>query len=890
MLRTLMSRIVSTIRRQRVEREFDEELQSHLQMLTERFIRRGMEPGEAYYAARRQFGHVTQMKEELHERQSLPRLDVIVRDFRHGARQLRKARGFTASAAFTLALGIGASTAIFAVLDAVVLKPLPFAAPDRLMAVSSLEHRAGAPVRINRDLSYPNFLDFRARNQVFEHLVSYRQSRFTLTDTLPAIQVAGQIVSWDLFPCLGVQPKLGRGFLPEEEKPATRTVVLSHALWTSRFGADPEIAGKKIHIDGRLYTVAGVAPARFRFPVDTSDVQLWTTISDDATVSEFTPLIEQRGARVITVVGRLRPGITPEQAQAQMDQIAAALAKDYPDENKNIAATSIEPEMERLVGHTRQPVWILFGAVTLVLLIACANVANLLLARSADRAREFALRTALGASRAALVWQMLAESLILGALGAAGGVLLTQAAVRFVLPLAGEDLPIPRVFDTGVDLRVLAFSIAAALLTAVLFSLAPAVQLLRVELTGALKAGAANIALGQPRLRSALVIGQITIGLILLAGAELLMVSFLNLAGRDTGFRADHLLTFDIGLSSTRYTNAGEVAFCARLLEKLKAIPGVHSAATGMPLPLEGHQMSVSFDIEERPAAPPDRPHSDIAIVTPGYFGTMRIPVLRGRDFSDRDDANAPRVLVVNEAFARKFFPGEDGIGKRVVSGATNGKEGTPTREIVGIVGNALQAPWGADPDPIYYFPYRQLSWGIGTIILRTDLPPLELQSAAQAALASLDREAPMYRVRTGEERSAMAFALQRFLMVLAASFAGIAMALTIVGLHGLLSYAVAKRRREIGLRMALGAARREVLGLVLRQAGGLVVVGLILGLAGAAVVQRSLASMLFGIRPGDPAFILIAGGLVVVAGLAAAYAPAVRAASVDPAQALRSE
>lgn len=300
--------------------------------------------------------------------------------------------------------------------------------------------------------------------------------------------------------------------------------------------------------------------------------------------------------------------------------------------------------------------------------------------------------------------------------------------------------------------------------------------------------------------------------------------------------------------------------------------------------------MSVSFDIEERPAPAPDRPHSDMAIVTPGYFGAMGITLLRGRDFSQRDDSQAPRVVVVNDAFARKFFPGEEVIGKRIKPGATNGKEGMQMREIVGVVGNAKQAAWTAEPDPIYYFPYQQLSWGIGTIVLRTALPPLELESVARAALMSLDREAPMYQVRTGQERSAMAFALQRFVMVLTSSFAGIALVLTVVGLYGLLSYTVARRRREIGLRIALGAARGEVLGLVLRQAARLILVGLILGLAGAIGAQRLLESALFGIRPGDPVFIMMAAGLLLIAGLAAAYLPAVRAASVDPMQALRSE
>ena len=792
-----------------------------------------------------------------------------------------------ASAALTLALGIGASTAIFAVLDAVVLRPLPFAQPDRLMAFCSLDRR-GTPHPTN--LSYPNFLDFRAHNQVFEHLVSYRDTGFTLTDSLPAIQAPGEVVSWDLFPMLGVQPELGRGFIADEEKPGAHAVVLSHGLWMSHFGGDRNIPGRRIHLNGRVYTVAGVAPPGFRFPVDNPAAQLWTTLADDSVVSEFTPLTEQRGARVMDAIGRLKPGVTPQQAQTQMDQIAGGLAEQYPDDNKNVAKTLVQPEMERLSGKTSQPLWILLGAVLLVLLIGCANVANLLLARSTDRAREFALRTALGASRGALLRQLLAESLIVGLLGAAGGLALAEAALRFILPLAGERLPVPRLFDSAIDLRVMAFSTMAALFTTVLFTLAPAAQVLRAELSGVLNESAATIARGHHRLRSALVVGQITLGLVLLVGAELLMASFVRLAGHDPGFRADHLLTFDIGLSSTRYTNAGEIAFSDRLLERMKTIPGVRAAAASMPLPLEGHQMSISFDIEERPAAAPDRPHSDMSIVTPGYFAAMGIPLRKGRDFTQRDDAKAPRVLVVNEAFARKYFPGEEVIGKRIQPGATNGKEGAQMREIVGVVGNAKQAPWTVEPDPIYYFPYKQLSWGIGTIVLRTELPPLALEPSARAVLMSLDREAPMFQVRSGEERSSAAFALPRFLMVLMGSFAVVALLLTIVGLYGLLSYAVARRRREIGLRMALGAGRTDVLGMVLGQAMRLVAVGLVLGLSAAAGTGRLLASIVTGTDTADAGFLALAGSLMVLTSLAAAYWPARRAASVEPMQALRTD
>ena len=883
MLRTLLSRIRGTFERDRQDDEFEEEAGVHLEMLTRRFIERGMTPQDASDAARRQFGRVIRVREDLRARRALPGIDAMAGDFRHAFRQLRRSPGFAAAAAATLALGIGASTAVFAVLDAVVLRPLPYAEPGRLMAFRSIDRR-GTPHPTS--LSYPNFVDFRAGTKVFERLVSYRDSRFTLTDSMPAIQVLGEIVSWDLFQLLSVQPALGRGFAQEEERAGTHVVVLAHSLWQSRFGSDPQIAGKRVRVNGQPFTVVGVAPAGFQFPVSTP-VQLWTTLSEDATASEFDPISTQRGALVLDVIGRLKPGVTAVQAQAQMDQIAGALAERYPDHNRNVATTWVRPELEHLAGSSQTPLWTLLGAVGLVLLIACANVANLLLARATERGREFALRTALGASRAALVRQLVIESLALGLLGAGGGVLVAWAALQAVLPMAGEA--IPRLSQAVIDGRVLGFSIAAAVVTSVLFSMAPAIHAGGTPPSGALKAEGRSVIRGHSRFRTALVVGQVTLGLVLLVGAEMLIASFVHLTHRDPGFRADHLLTFDIGQSSTESV-VGQIAFSDRLLERLRTVPGVRSAAIGTPLPLQGSQMSVSFDIEERRAAPPDRPHSDMAIVTPGFFQTMGVPIIKGRDFTERDTTEAPRVLIVNDAFARKYFPCEDVLGKRVESGASNGSEGTVPREIVGVVGNARQVAVSAEPDPIYYFPYKQLSWGIGEIVLRTEVPPLQVESAARSALASVDAQVPMYEIKTGDERAATAVAVPRFLMVLMGSFAAMALALTAVGLYGVLSYTVARRRREIGIRIALGAGRRAVVGLVFREAMTLVVAGLALGVAGAAMGARLLDRVVFGIRPGDPMVIVTACVVLLIAGLAASYLPAARAAAVDPMQALRTE
>ena len=887
MLRRVISRIAATFHRRRLDDEFDEEVSGHIEMLAERFIARGMDRAEARYAARRQFGGVTQMREELREKRALPPVDVLMQDVRHAMRGLWSARGFTASVVLTLALGIGASTAVYAVLDAVVLRPLPFRQPERLMSFRNIDRR-GAQHPSN--LSYPNFFDYRAQNHVFERLVCYRDAHFSLTDSLPAIRVPGEIVSWDLFPLLGVRPELGRGFLPEEEKAGRHVVVLGHGLWETRFGGDRAILGRQIRLNGQRCTVVGVAPRGFQFPEDAPPMQLWTTVAVDASVTEATPLTEQRGARVTDAIGRLKPGVTPARAEAQMDQIGRALARLDPDNNGNVAKTLVMPEQERLTGKTRGPLWIMLGAVMLVLLIACANVANLLLVRSTGRAREFSVRTALGASRWALARQLLNESAVLGLLGSIGGVLICALVLKKVLPLAGEDIPIPRIATVGMDVRVIAFAAAVGVATVVLFSLAPAIQVMRADVAGALKEVAANIVRGRHRLRSALVAGQIALGLVLLVGAEVLIASFLYLARSDPGFRPEHLLTFGIGLSDARYDTAGQIRFSDQLRERLRAIPGVKIAAAGFPLPLEGHEMSISFDIGERPAAPSQRPSSDMAIVTPGFFRAMGMPILRGRDFSERDDAGSTRVLVVNEAFARAYFPGEDAIGKRIEPGGTNiGEKKTTMREIVGIVSDAKQDV-SAKAGPIYYFPFKQLSWDVGTFILRTTVPPEQIEPAARQALSSLDKEAPMFQVRTGEERASGAIAVPRFLTVLMSGFAGIALLFTAVGLYGVLAYTVARRQREIGVRIALGAERGAVVRLVLKDAMRMVAIGMVLGLGGAMGVQRLLRSLTFGVQPGNSIFIAMACGVILVASLAAACIPAVRASSVDPTLTLRSE
>lgn len=879
-LRAILSRIRGSFASPR-SGEDEAEIQAHLAMLAERFERQGMSPEEAAFAAKRQFGGVTQTKENLRERRALLHFDVWPRDLKYAFRQIKRAPGFTSLAALTLALGIGATTAVFAVVYAVLLNPLPYAQSERLVSVK-MRTTHGHP----ESISYPNFFDLRARNRVFEGMVSYRYVQFTLSDIQPAVRVGAEIVSRNLFPLLGIHPALGRGFLPTEERAGIHVAVLSHRLWETRYSGSKSIVGRSIHINGELFTIVGVAPPGFCFPAQNRNVQLWTNFSIDADTGDAPPLTHQRDAGVLGVLARLRAGVTIPQAQAQMDFIARALAKEYPEDNLGIAGAYVSSALSTLAGRMRKPILILFGAVGLLLLIACANVANLLLVRSAERGREFALRAALGASRLALIRHLLVESLVLGLLGSGGGVLLAVVALHTVLPFAGTS--IPRIMQAGLNGYVLGFCMVLAVVTTVLFSLAPAIHIARSDLTGPLKAGARTIDRGQDRLQGVLVVAQISLGLVLLTGAGMLIASFVRLTQQNPGFEPDRLLTFKVSLQG-KYDAAKDIAFSDRLLPQLAAIPGVLKAATAMPLPLRGNRMSVPFDIEERPVPESQRPRSDMTIVTPGYFSTMGIPILKGRGFTERDDANSPPVVLVNRAFADKYFPGENVIGKRIKPRIMSGGA-MIKREIIGVVGNAKQSPLNPEADPIYYSPFKQLPWGIGTAVLRTSVPPLNVESAVRAVVSKMGKAIPVYHVRTMDQVASTVIAGPRFQTLLMSSFSAIALLLTAVELYGVLAYSVTRRRRELGIRIALGAERTNVVGLVMKQAMLLVVIGIGIGIAGAVASDRLLRNMIYGTSPNSSLLLGIACAVLLVTGLLAAFVPARRAASVDPMEALRSE
>jgi len=870
--------------RKQLYSDLSEEIRAHISEMTEELVAGGMSREEAAIAARREFGNATLIEERGREVWRWRALENFFSDTRYAARQLWRTPSFTLAVIFTLALGIGANTAVFSVVNAVVLRPLPFPEPGQLAALESMDVR-GAPHPAN--LSYPTFFDFRKQNQVFEHIVCYRDDEVTLTGAGEARQLEGQIVSWDLFPMLQVQPELGRGFLPAEEDVGARVAVISHRLWKEQFGGVPTVVGSTIKLDGQPHTVVGVAPAGFNFPVRNRQVQVWTTLARDAASATTVPITEQRGARMLDVTARLKAGVSFARARSQMDTVAAALAKQYPDHNKNAPATYVRPELERMVGEMREPMLILLGAVGLVLLIACANVANLLLARTAEREREFAVRLAIGAARGRVVRQLIAENLLFAVLGCTAGVLLAAGVIGMGLPLVAEG--IPRILETVVDSRVIAFAVILALLTSLLCSIPPGLRMARLDFPSSPSSGTRTSTEARERLRGTLVVTQIALGLVLLSGAAMLAAAFLQLTRRDLGFRPDHLLAFNFTLPSSRYDDGARVRWYTQLLDRLNSLPGVVSASGGTPLPLTGDQMRIAFEIQGRPTEPSARPRSDMAYVTPAFFRTIGTPLLAGREFTERDDENGPPVVIVNTAFAREFFPGENAVGKFIRSGASSSHMGNPMREIVGVVANAKQSQ-RPGPDSIYYIPYSQLAWGTPSVIVRTSLPPLAMESVLRRAVASLDREVPVYAIHTFEEIASTAMAPPRFLTGLFGSFAGIGLLLMAVGLYGVLSYSVLRRTREIGIRIALGADRGMILSMVLCRSLNLVAVGIALGLAGVTAGDRLLRQLLFGTAPSRPLLMVLACAVIAVSALAAAYLPARRAAAIAPTEALRAE
>jgi len=800
----------------------------------------------------------------------------MLNDLRFAIRQLGKNPGFTAVAVLTLALGIGANTAIFSIVNAVLLRPFPYQAPERLVI---LEERISAGGSFSP--SYPNFVDWRAQNMAFDSIAAVRGNEsFNFTGAGEPERLQGRLVSAEFFSTLGIQPLLGRDFLPEEDRPGTTpAVILSYGFWQRRFGADPDVLGKQLTLNNQSFTVVGITPANFQFGLE-ADV----TVPIGLSAERFANRGRDPGTGV---VARLKPGVSQQQGETELNLVAARLEQQYPETNKG-RRVLVTPLHESIVGNVRQPLVILLGAVGLVLLIACANVANLLLVRSSARQKEMAVRVALGASRATLVRQLLTENVLLAALGTALGILLAFWGISLIASRLPDG--IPRLQEAQVDAPALVFTLAVSLLTSLLFGLAPALQASRPTLTEGLKEGDRGSSGRRQRLRSVLVVGEVALTLTLLVGAGLLIQSFRRVLQVDPGFKAQNLLMMQVSVNNP---DGQQVAnFFEQLQQNVRNLPGVKSVAVSNGIPF-GSTNFPAFLIEGRPETE-NKPSGLRYHVSPAYFQTMGIGLIKGRLFTAEDTPATPSVAIIDEVLARRFFPNEDPLGHRLKASAD-----APGIEIVGIVRhaepNSLDAQ-GPAPAQFYFsfnqIPAERLPGYVRRINLltRTEVEPLGLASAVRGQVAALNKDQAVFNVRTMEQTVAQSVAARRFSMLLLTVFAIVALGLASLGIYGLMSYAVAQRTREIGVRMALGAQMSDVLKLVVGQGMKLALVGVVLGLVASVALMQLMKTLLFGVSATDPlTFILIALLLTVVA-LLACWLPAQRATKVDPMQALRCE
>jgi putative ABC transport system permease protein len=805
-------------------------------------------------------------------------MDKLFQDIRYGLRALLSKPAFTIVAVLALALGIGANTAIFSVVNSVLLRPLAYPESERLVMVWEERTSLGFPA----DTPAPaNFFDWREQQSVFEDMAAMADRAFNLTGTGEPEKIEGQRVSASFFPLFGVAPMRGRAFLPEDDMPeSSPVVIIGHALWQRRFGGDEGLLNQTISLNGQPHTVVGIMPPGFDFPERN---QMWLPIAfsqDEAS---------RRGSHYLMVVARLKQGVSLTQAQTEMSAIAARLEQQYPQTNTALGA-KVVPIHEELVGNLRPALLILLGAVALVLLIACANVANLLLARAASRQKEIAIRSALGANRSRLVRQFLTESMLLSITGGAAGLLLAFAGLKALTALIPPELFRGR--EISMDGSVLIFTIALSLLTGVIFGLAPAMQAAKINLNETLKEGGkGTVAPSRPRLRSALVIAEIALALVLLVGAGLLINSFLRLSNVEAGFKTDNLLTVEVVPQQNKYdTVEKRTAFYTQVLERVGALAGVESAGviTNLPLTFKGN--NASFTVEGLPEPPPDQVAiAATRLISPDYFRTMSIQLVSGRGFTRQDINDRAQVAIISETMARTYWPGEEAIGKRIKIGRYSSTN--PWITIIGVAANVRQFELETETRPQLYLPYSQLDFFEPRhLVVKTTGDPLSFVASAREAVWSVDRDQPVSNVSTMETIVSESLAGRRLTMLLLGIFAGLALLLAAVGIYGLISYAVTQRTHEIGIRMALGANSRNVLGMVVGDSIRMIAIGVGVGLAAAFFLTRFMRSLLFGVSETDPVTFAVIPALLAAVALAATYIPARRATRVDPMVALRHE
>ncbi len=897
MLSKLRTQLRALLHRSEMERELDEELRCHIEQQTEQNIRLGMNPEEARHAARKAFGGVEQVKERSRDARGVRWIEDLWQDLRYGARMLFKNPGFTLVAALTLALGIGANTAIFSMVNGALLKPLPYEESERLVFVAEQAASGG-----QTPVSYPNFTDWRAQNRAFEHIGVFNSGSYTLTVGGEAERVVAGQVTAGLFAALRVNAAVGRVFTNEDDRPgAAPVVVLGHDLWRRVFGGDPQVVGRRIILDGYGYTVIGVTPRGFSVPIDAA---IWVSAG---LMAANRPDWRQRGNYPqFYAIARLKHGVTLGQARSDLDNIAVGLEKQYPDTNKG-RRVRIMPLLENYVGDIRPALRILMGAASFVLLIACANVASLAMARASVRASEMAIRASLGASAWRIVRQLLTESLMLAMLGGGLGLVIAQWGVKLILAIAPSGV-VPRAGEIRLDYRVLLFTAMVSALTGVLFGLLPALQTRRPDVQGAMKKTSRGATDHKQWLRGGLLIAEIALTMVLLVGAGLLIRSFWQLRQVSTGFDYDHLLSFNIALSPGKYPELErQIRFFQQVSERISALPGVESVGLSSRLPLRGGGWQTRFLVEGHPTpALSQWPAMDASVVDANYFKTMKIPLIGGRWFNEWDDRShltqeatkgmnalqkfvaGLRAVIIDEEFARRYFSNGDAIGKRIRINGEDPK--APVVTVVGIVGRVKLEEPSRDSNRVQgYFPFLQLPFG-PSIIVRSRALPEALMAAVRREVRNVDPSQPIHNVRTLEQIRSESIAPERFILALVGSFAAIALVLATVGIYGLLSYSVARRTREIGIRMALGAQASDVRRLVVRQGLSLALAGVAIGLAGAFALTRVMKTLLFEVSATDPlTFASIAASLT-AASLLACYIPARRATKVDPMVALRCD
>jgi putative ABC transport system permease protein len=806
-------------------------------------------------------------------------MDAFLSDIRYAIRNLIKRPGFTLIAVLTLGLGIGANSAIFSAINALLLNPLAFPETNRVVAIWDTMPSRGV---LHNEVTMANYLDWRAQNQSFEQLALYRWWSANLTGNDSPERIQGFQVTANFIDATGVKPIVGRNFTEEENQPGKdRVAIITHSLWQRRFGGDPNILNKTITIGSIQRTVIGVMPERFNFP---KGAEVYAPLA-------LTPeLMRSRGNHSYYVIGRLKPGVTIEQAQADTSNITARLEKQYPETNTGWGA-AVYPIVADTVRQYDTALWVMMGAVGFVLLIACANVANLMLARASGRQREIALRAALGASRWRIVRQLLTESAIVALLGGAFGVLIGFWGIDALRASNPGDAArfAPGWYQLGINVPVLLFTVGISLLSGLVFGLAPSLQVSKPDLNDALKEGARSVSGSTHRLRSSLVVFEVALSLVLLVGAGLLVRSFLSLLKTDPGFNSENVLTMAIVLPAAKYHEEPQAAaFYDDLVQRVKTTPGVESAAAVNHLPLGGSNSSDSYLVEGEPEPQPGQENEGrYRVATAEYFQTMRIPIIQGRGFTEHDKAGAPPVVIVNDTLARKHWPGQSPIGKRIRFYGPS--ERTPWREVVGVIEDVrhhLEEP----ATPEYYLPFAQDPWNGMVLVARTNVDPASLAGAIRQQVWAIDKDQPVFDVKTMQEVRSASVTMYSFSSVMLGIFAGIALLLASIGIYGVMAFAVTQRTQEIGIRMALGARGGDVLKLVITHGMKLAVLGIAIGLLGAWGLTRFMGQLLVGVQATDLLTFAVVSGCLFIAALLACYLPARRATKVDPLVALRYE